>query len=293
MIARAIVQSGPARTVLGEPLTQAEAERGGVAHTATWGAVAGASLSDLRSIATQTILKAQPLRPVAHLNLSVDGYVLPSAPASVFATGREHSVPMIMGSAARDFTPGAEPPNDLAALMADTYGPLAERARALYAADDPVYGAPVVQLATDLGFRCGTVLQLNQHSSAGHRTYAYEFARLATPPIQPGGNIHGLDSLFVFGTLVTRAQNTNVLPLALTPADSRLSDVMQQYWVNFVKTGNPNGPALPTWPAYREPERAYVDLAPDGVTVKRALRRAQCELYIENANRIAASTRGR
>jgi para-nitrobenzyl esterase len=68
---------------------------------------------------------------------------------------------------------------------------------------------------------------------------------------------------------------------------------MQQYWVNFVKTGNPNGPALPAWPAYREPERAYVDLAPDGVTVKRALRRAQCELYIENADRIAASTRGR
>jgi para-nitrobenzyl esterase len=148
-------------------------------------------------------------------------------------------------------------------------------------------------LATDVGFRCGTVLQLQQHTRAGYRAYAYEFARLAVPPIQPGGNIHGLDSVFVFGTLATRAQNTNVLPIQVTTDDSRLSEVMQRYWVNFVKSGDPNGATLPAWPAYREPERAYVQFAPAGATVKNALRRTACDLYIENANRVAATTRGR
>lgn len=184
LFARAIIQSGPARSVLGEPLTRAEAERRGVEHTATWGAAPGASLAELRSIPIETILKTQPPRPVSHLNVSIDGYVLPSAPASVFANGRQRGVPSIIGSAARDFAPGAEPPTDLPALIADTYGPLAERARTLYAVDDAVYGTPAVQLATDLGFRCGTVLQLKEHTSAGHIAYAYEFARLATPPIQ-------------------------------------------------------------------------------------------------------------
>lgn len=217
--ARAVIQSGPARSVLGEPLPRSEAERRGIVHTATWGVAPGASLSELRSIPVETILKAQPPRPVSHLDVSIDGQVLPSAPASVFADGRQQGVPIIIGSAVRDFTPGAEPPGDLSALIADTYGPLAERARALYGADDPVYGTPAVQLATDLGFRCGTVLQQQEHSSAGHSTYAYEFVRLARPPIQPGGNIHGFDRLFSFGTLVTRAQATGGIPVEVTTAD--------------------------------------------------------------------------
>lgn len=92
---------------------------------------------------------------------------------------------------------------------------------------------------------------------------------------------------------MTRAQATGLVPVDVTAADARLSDLMQQYWVNFVRTGNPNGPGLPAWPAFAEPEQAYVEFGPDGATVKRTLRRAQCDLYIENADRVAASTRGR
>lgn len=35
------------------------------------------------------------------------------------------------------------------------------------------------------------------------------------------------------------------------PADYKLSEVMQGYFANFIKTGNPNGHGLPNWPAYR------------------------------------------
>jgi para-nitrobenzyl esterase len=105
--------------------------------------------------------------------------------------------------------------------------------------------------------------------------------------------MHGFDGYFSFGTLKTRAQAAGAPPVDVTAADLTLADVMQRYWVNFVKTGNPNGAGLPTWPVFREPDGAYVELTGDGATVKRALRRAQCDLYIENAHRVAASSGGR
>ena len=37
-----------------------------------------------------------------------------------------------------------------------------------------------------------------------------------------------------------------------TDEDYELSETMQQYWVNFVKTGNPNGADLPVWQPYAE-----------------------------------------
>jgi para-nitrobenzyl esterase len=283
----AIMQSGPARNVLGDPLPREEAERRGSAHTASWNAAADASLQALRAIPMATILKSQPSRPVPHLNLSVDGYALPAPPADVFASGRQHPVPAIMGSTVRDFTPGAPPPTGLDRLIDDYYGPLAARAKPLYAQADPRDGTPEVQWATDTAFRCGTVLQLTQHTTAGHRTFAYQFSRLTTPEIQPGGNIHGLDGGYVLGTFASRDTGTKLAPIEFASSDRTLSDLMQQYWVNFVRTGDPNGPGLPAWPAFRGPARGFVHFLPEGPAAEEGLRRAQCDVYMENVARLA------
>ncbi len=283
---RAIMQSGPSRNALGDPLRLPDAEERGATHTAAWGAPPGTSLKGIRAIPMAQILKAPPLRPVSHLNLSVDGYVVPRAPAEVFASGGQHTMPVIIGNTARDFAPGAQPPTGLDALIAQAYGPLASRARPLYTADDPIYGTPEVQWATDVSFRCPGVMQLAQHVAAGNTAFAYEFARLTTPEILPGGNIHGLDGSYVFGTFATRSEGTKLAPFRVTAADTTLSDQMQQYWINFVKTGDPNGPGLPPWPAFRDPARAYLQFVETGPVTKDGLRRRQCDLYIENMGRL-------
>ena len=283
---RAITQSLPFG-LLGDPLPLLEAEQRGDEHTKSWGVREGATLGELRAVPMVKILEAQPPRPTAHLNLTVDGYVVPTRPASVFAAGRQHKVPILAGNTARDFSPGTAPPPDLDVLMASAYGPLANRARPLYAREDPLYGTPEVQWATDTTFRCPALLQLAQHVAAGPRGFAYEFARLVTPEIQPGGNIHGFDGGFVFGTYASRTRGTTLKPVEFGPADAALSALMQRYWTNFVKTGDPNGRGLPPWPAFSEPARAYVQFIADEPVVKEGLRRAQCDLYAENAKRLS------
>ena len=48
----------------------------------------------------------------------------------------------------------------------------------------------------------------------------------------------------------------------MNAAQQTLSLRMQAYWANFARTGNPNGPGLPAWPAFRATNGQIMNLAP-------------------------------
>jgi para-nitrobenzyl esterase len=47
---------------------------------------------------------------------------------------------------------------------------------------------------------------------------------------------------------------------AWTPDDYQVSKVMQEYFANFIKTGNPNGRGLPKWPKFDHGQRLIIDV---------------------------------
>lgn len=72
----------------------------------------------------------------------------------------------------------------------------------------------------------------------------------------PRGAVHSAEIQYAMGNLDLDKR------YAWEPADYEVSKTMQGYFVNFVKTGNPNGPGLPTWPAYR-PETSFLRMRID------------------------------
>ena len=179
---RVIGQSG-AVILVGDPLTLPQAEKRGETLAARWKVPAGASVKDLRAVSAADILKAEP-NYFGHRSTE-SGYhdrrlCFPKKPAEVFATGQEHRVALLLGSNSRESAfRGATPPTDLKTAIEEAYGPIAERAQALYVGGaDPLYGTPADQWATDTSFRCSAVAQLVWHAAAGNPAFEYEFARV-------------------------------------------------------------------------------------------------------------------
>jgi para-nitrobenzyl esterase len=174
----------------------------------------------------------------------------------------------------------------LAEAIREQYGPLADRALALYGlnggtepAPDPLYGNALAQWATDSQFRCGTVAELVWHAGAGNAGYQFEFAR-AAPGREAAGAGHGTEVPYVFGNLdrVTNGPRYDA-------ADRQVSAAMQAYWTDFAKTGDPNGPGLPQWPKFDAAGRAYLEFTGDGPVALSGLRRQVCDLYTEYLKR--------
>jgi len=69
-------------------------------------------------------------------------------------------------------------------------------------------------------------------------------------------------------------------------ADHEISAAMQQYWTNFAKTGDPNGAGLPKWPKYDPASQGYIEFTDNGPVAREGLRRAYCDLYVENIQRL-------
>ncbi|MFM2476507.1 carboxylesterase/lipase family protein [Celerinatantimonas sp. MCCC 1A17872] len=72
------------------------------------------------------------------------------------------------------------------------------------------------------------------------------------------GAKHASEVPYVFKTLsATYGHN-------VTQRDQKMADLIHQYWVNFAKTGNPNGQSLANWPKYKAKSDELMWFSPDG-----------------------------
>jgi len=93
-------------------------------------------------------------------------------------------------------------------------------------------------------FFAGPTRQLAADAAKRADAFVYRFGFLNARAHMRGdtGVPHGGEMVFVFGF--------GPLAALAPPQDTAVADLMQGYWTNFARTGNPNGGNLPSWPRY-------------------------------------------
>ena len=253
LFARAIGESGGALTPLPAfgPKPLQIGEQDGVKFAEALGA---SSISELRAKPAQELLQAAIKAPITYGFGVVDGHVVPEHPAKIYAQGKQHDVPLLVGWNADEGT--------LFAARVAEARPFTDRVRAQFKdqADAvlklyPPGSTPeqdkraFAELFGDQIIGYGTWAWA-EHASAKSPTFRYYFTRrppgapeLSINPLAAPGVYHSAELYYVW-------DNQQIRDWPWEDADRRLAATITAYWVNFARTGNPNGSGLPPWPRY-------------------------------------------
>lgn len=209
------------------------------------------TLADLRAKSANDILKATG----SVTSPNVDGYVLPTSIPNIFKEGKQNDVPTIVGWNKDDkLMLKAQSADVFKEQIKQRFGPLANEFHEVYPADNDAQAAESQgALSRDETFGLQDYAWAKAQTQTGRKNiYVYNFNRALpahTPETQFGA--------FHSGEIVYAYNNLHTLDRPWEAVDQQIADVMSSYWVNFAKTGNPNGKGLPPWPAY-DPDKDEV-----------------------------------
>jgi para-nitrobenzyl esterase len=243
------------------PLVQAEEKGVKFAESLKAG-----SLRILRALTTEQLHEATKEPWKWQFPLTVDGLFFTESPAKTYAEGRQSKIPLLVGwnseeSSWRAILGKDEPtPENYEKVVKARFGERAAEILKLYPA---ATREQVIEAATDLagdqfiGF--GTWKWADVHSRTGGKpVYRYFYAHPRPPmkdakenaPVSRGAS-HSAEIEYALGNLATNAV------YAWTADDYKVSAVMQEYFANFIKTGDPNGKDLPNWKSLTTEEPVY------------------------------------
>lgn len=170
----------------------------------------------------------------------VDGRTILGAPDDAIAAGLTANVPVIVGANSADgFAFGTDKDKVFAQFGAD-----ADAARKVYDADGTKPAGHIAMGASaDKMFIEPARHVARSMAARGQKVWLYRFG-YAVPKLAAaiGGAAHASELPYVFDTVAARKGDA---PL---PEEQAVASLTHRYWVNFVKTGKPDGGDTPAWP---------------------------------------------
>lgn len=285
LFAGAIGESGSIMGTL-PAIPLAEGEKNGVKFAAMAGAK---SIAELRQIPASKLLEIGANHEWELFRITVDGYFLPRQPAEIYEAGQQAHVPLLVGWNSEEMNfralMGQEQPTkeNFTKVVQKFYGDNAPEVLKAYNSSSDIETEHAARdLASDrfIGFSTWKWSDM-QAKTGGKPVYRYMYAR-ARPAMRPeitnavpglaggmvrdttakkapppGGAVHSAEIEYALGNLSSNRVYD------WQPEDFKVSEIMQTYFTNFIKTGNPNGLGVPTWPAVKAGSAAavmYIDV---------------------------------
>jgi len=272
---KAIVQSGGGRGNIapgrmlsgGAPGAPPSAEAVGLAFAKRVGVEGedAAALAALRKLPADVIVSNLSMMTMFDPTYSgpvIDGKIVVGEPGAIYRAGGGMKIPMLVG--ANDMDIGFSQATTMDQVFAP-FGP-ENRAKA-QAAYDPANSGNVrvvgTMVASDQMMVEPARFVARTFAGLGLPTYEYRFSYVAESMRKswPGAP-HATDIPFVFNTAHVKYGKD------FTPADAKAAEVANAYWVAFAKTGDPNGPGRPHWPAYDPAKDQLLDFTLEGPVVR-------------------------
>jgi para-nitrobenzyl esterase len=192
----------------------------------------------------------------------LDGKLVVETAESAYKAGRQAKVPLIIGSNSAEIGGGFVNASASKEELFSLFGVLADKAKAAYDPNgEKEFAEVITKFNTDWVWAEPGRMVARAFVKNGVPAYYYQFGYVpeALKERMKYGAGHGSEVAYVFNNPDARWGG-----LKVTSEDEKVAEMMNAYWSNFVKTGDPNGESLPHWPVYSNEKNEILDVESDG-----------------------------
>lgn len=227
-----------------------------------------AALAKLRALTVAQIVDGGqesngPGGPITYPGPILDGKLVVETAQSAYEAGRQPRVSIIIGSNSAEVPAGFVNANSKEKLLS-LFGSMSAEAATVYDPDgNTEFARMLTMVNTDKVWAEPARFTANAFTAKGVAAYVYLFSYVSESMQQMMrfGASHASEIPYVFDNLRGRNGTT------AAPKDKEVARMMNLYWTNFAKTGNPNGNGLPGWPTYDPKKNEILEFRSDGSAV--------------------------